>query len=76
MRMLVSTRAGSGSHGQLCMRGIGLLRMRSLVLMAGGRQLAAGVGESASFFFLNFSFSVLSAFLGGREMVAGPVPQV
>ena len=31
-------------------RGIGLPRMRSLVLVAGGRQLVAGVEESASFF--------------------------
>ena len=54
--------------------------MRSLVLVAGGKQLVAGVEESASFFlsfsFSSFAFSVLSAFLGGHERVAGPVPQV
>ena len=61
-------------------RGTELPRMRSLVLVASGRQLVAGVEESASFFlsfsFSSFAFSVLSAFLGGHERVAGPVPQV
>ena len=53
--------------------------MRSPVLVAGEKQFAAGVVASASFFVVVVCvvcFCFLSAFLGGRERVAGPIPQV